>query len=150
MTMKGYFKFPQSPRTRDYSSCGLVAYGKLVGRATHRYCRCILKPQPTALYIYIYIYIYMSVCVCMCVVVVDVVTVVRKWTQWNDVKYSLAGRKLKSHDTVTKWYTGKRWPVNCITVISARRSLNMPLQRGRKLHIPLASYGRRLRGQVWW
>ena len=35
---------------------------------------------------------------------------------------------------------------NCLTVISARWWSNMPLQRGRKLHILLASYGKRLRG----
>ena len=54
---------------------------------------------------------------------------------------------LKSHGTVTNWCTGRGWPVNCMTVISARWWSNMPFQRRRKLHIPLASYGKRLSGR---
>ena len=56
------------------------------------------------------------------------------------------GTRLKSHSTVTNWCTGRRWPVNCMTVISAQWRSNMPFQRRRKLHIPLASYGKRLSG----
>ena len=52
---------------------------------------------------------------------------------------------LKSHGTVTNWCTERGWPVNWMTVISARWS-NMPFQRRRKLHIPLAIYGKRLSG----
>ena len=39
---------------------------------------------------------------------------------------------LKSHVTVTNWCTGREWPVNCMTVISARWRSNMPFQRRRK------------------
>ena len=39
---------------------------------------------------------------------------------------------LKSHGTVTNWCTGREWPVNCMTVISARWRSNMPFQRRRK------------------
>ena len=38
------------------------------------------------------------------------------------------GTGLKSHGTVT----GREWPVNCMTVISARWRSNMPFQRRRK------------------
>ena len=55
------------------------------------------------------------------------------------------GTRLKSHGAVTNWCTGRGWPVNCMTVISARGRSNMPFQRLWKLHIPLASYGKRLR-----
>ena len=36
---------------------------------------------------------------------------------------------LKSHGTVTDWCTGREWPVNCMTVISAWWRSNMPFQR---------------------
>ena len=39
------------------------------------------------------------------------------------------GTWLKSHSTVTNWYTGRKWPVNCMTVISARWRSNMPFKR---------------------
>ena len=42
------------------------------------------------------------------------------------------GTGLKSHGTVTNWCTGREWPVNCMTVISARWRSNMPFQRRRK------------------
>ena len=45
------------------------------------------------------------------------------------------------------YYDGRGWPVNCMTVISTRRWSNMPFQRRRKLHIPLASYRKRLTGR---
>ena len=54
------------------------------------------------------------------------------------------GTGLKSHGTVTNWYLGRGWPVNCMTVISARWRSNMPFQRRWKLHIPLPSYGKRV------
>ena len=57
------------------------------------------------------------------------------------------GTRLKSHDAVTNWCTRRGWPVNCMTVISARWWSNLPFQRRWKLHIPLASYGSRLRGR---
>ena len=42
------------------------------------------------------------------------------------------GTGLKSHGTVTDWCTGREWPVNCMTVISAWWRSNMPFQRRRK------------------
>ena len=49
--------------------------------------------------------------------------------------------KVKSRGTVTDWCPGREWPVNCMTVISARWQSNMPFQRQQKWHIPMASYG---------
>ena len=40
-------------------------------------------------------------------------------TKWDTVK---------AHDTLIDWCTGREWPLNCMTVISAWRS-NMPFQR---------------------
>ena len=37
--------------------------------------------------------------------------------------------KVKSHGTVIDWFTGREWPVNCMTVISAWWRSNMPFQR---------------------
>ena len=37
--------------------------------------------------------------------------------------------------TAIDWCTGREWPVNCMTVISARWQSNMPFQRQRKWHI---------------
>ena len=42
------------------------------------------------------------------------------------------GTGLTSHGTVTNWCTGREWPMNCMTVISARWQSNMPFQRRRK------------------
>ena len=56
------------------------------------------------------------------------------------------GTGLKSHGRVTNWCTGREWPGNCLTIISARWRSNMPLQRRRKWHIPMASYGDILSG----
>ena len=39
------------------------------------------------------------------------------------------GQGKKSHDTLIDWYTGREWPVNCMTVISAWWRSNMPFQR---------------------
>ena len=49
------------------------------------------------------------------------------------------GTKLKSHGAVTNWSTGRWWPVNCMTVISARWWSNIPFQSRWKLYIPLGS-----------
>ena len=57
------------------------------------------------------------------------------------------GTGLKSHGTVTNWCTGREWPVNCMTVISAWWRSNMPFQRRRKWHISMASYGKILSGR---
>ena len=51
------------------------------------------------------------------------------------------GTGLKSHGTLTDWCTGKKWPVNCMTVISVWWRSKMPFQRRRKWHIPMASQG---------
>ena len=39
------------------------------------------------------------------------------------------GTGLKSHGTLIDWCTGREWPVNCMTVISAWWRKNMPFQR---------------------
>ena len=45
----------------------------------------------------------------------------RAWLKkWN---------KVKSHGTLIDWWTGREWPVNCMTVISAWWRSNMPFQR---------------------
>ena len=41
------------------------------------------------------------------------------------------GRAKKSHDTLMDWRTGREWPLNCMTVISAWWRLNMRFQRSR-------------------
>ena len=56
--------------------------------------------------------------------------------------------KVKSRGTVTDWCTWREWPVNCMTVISARWQSNMPFQGQRKWHIPTASYGEILSGRL--
>ena len=35
----------------------------------------------------------------------------------------------KAHDTLIDWCTGREWPLNCMTVISAWWRSNMPFQR---------------------
>ena len=57
------------------------------------------------------------------------------------------GTALKSNGTVTNWCTGREWPVNCMTVISAQWWSNMPFQKQRKFHILMASYGEILSGR---
>ena len=37
--------------------------------------------------------------------------------------------KVKSHGTLIDWCTGREWPANCMTVISAWWRSNMPFQR---------------------
>ena len=39
------------------------------------------------------------------------------------------GTKVKSHVTGIDWCTGREWPANCMTVISAWWQSNMPFQR---------------------
>ena len=52
----------------------------------------------------------------------------RAWlTKWD---------KVKSHGALIDWCTGREWPLNCMTVISAWWWSNMPVQRRRKWHIP--------------
>ena len=57
------------------------------------------------------------------------------WACQTVVKYSLADnmrQSKKSHCAITKWCTRGEWPVNCITVISARWRSHMPFQRWQK------------------
>ena len=56
--------------------------------------------------------------------------------------------KEKSHYTLIDWRTGREWPLNCMTVISARWRLHRPFQRKRKWHIPVARYRKKLRRRV--
>ena len=37
--------------------------------------------------------------------------------------------KVKAHDTIIDWCTGRGWPLNCMTVISVWWRSNMPFQR---------------------
>ena len=37
--------------------------------------------------------------------------------------------KVKAHDTLIDWCTGREWPLNCMTVISAWWRSNIPFQR---------------------
>ena len=55
--------------------------------------------------------------------------------------------KWRSHCAITKWCTRREWPVNCMTVISARWRSHMPFQRWQKWHIPIARYRKKLRGR---
>ena len=50
--------------------------------------------------------------------------------------------RLNSHGTLTNWCTGREWPGNCMTVISAWWRSNMPFQRRRKCIF-------NCRGRVW-
>ena len=56
--------------------------------------------------------------------------------------------KLKSPGTVIDWCTGREWPVNYTTVISARWQSNMPFQGQQKWHVPMTSYGEILSGRL--
>ena len=56
------------------------------------------------------------------------------------------GTGSKSHGTVTNWCTRREWPVNCMTVISARWWSNMPFQRQRKCIFRWPVMGRYLVG----
>ena len=58
------------------------------------------------------------------------------------------GTGLKSHGTLTNWCTGREWPVNCMTVISAWWRSNMPFQGRRKWHIPMTNHGEILSGRL--
>ena len=59
------------------------------------------------------------------------------------------GTRWRSHRAVTKWCTGREWPVNCMTVISARWRSHMPFRRRRKWHIPMASNRKWSRRWAW-
>ena len=61
--------------------------------------------------------------------------------KWDEVKK-------KSHYTLIDWHTGREWPLNWMTVISARWRLHRPFQRKRKWHIPVARYRKELRRRV--
>ena len=57
------------------------------------------------------------------------------------------GTGLKSHGTVTNWCTGRGWPVNSMTVISARWWSKHAIPKTAEVDIPLAIYGKRLSGR---
>ena len=48
--------------------------------------------------------------------------------------------KKRAHYTVIDWRTGREWPLNWMTVISARWRSHRPFQRKRKWHIPVPRY----------
>ena len=52
--------------------------------------------------------------------------------------------KEKSHYTLIDWRTGREWPLNCMTVISARWRSHRPFQRKRTWHIPIARHRKKL------
>ena len=56
--------------------------------------------------------------------------------------------KEKSHYTLIDWRTGREWPLNCMTVISARWRSHRPFKRKWKWHIPVARYWKELRRRV--
>ena len=58
--------------------------------------------------------------------------------KWDEVKK-------KSHYTLIDWRTGREWPLNCMTVISAPWRSHRQLQRKQKWHIPIARHGKKLR-----
>ena len=57
------------------------------------------------------------------------------------------GTGLKSHGTVTNWCTGRGWPVNSMTDISARWWSKHAIPKTVEVDIPLAIYGKRLSGR---
>ena len=57
------------------------------------------------------------------------------------------GTGFKSHGTVTVWCTGREWPVNCMTVISAWWRFKHAIPKMAEVHIPMASYGEILSGR---
>ena len=65
------------------------------------------------------------------------------------VKYSLADNMRQGKKILTKWFTGREWPVNCMTVISTRWRSHIPFQRWRKWHIPMASNRAKSRRLAW-
>ena len=65
----------------------------------------------------------------------------RKWIfHWRGRVRLTIWDKVKYRGTVIDWCTGREWPVNCMTVISARWQSNLPFQGQRKWHIPMTSY----------
>ena len=95
---------------------------------------------------YIHIYIYIYIYICVCVLYIDLrpgqtchsKVMHRKEVTLSEGGYGKKSRmrawlmiwdKVKSHGTVIDWCTGREWPVNCMTVISAWWRSNMPFQR---------------------
>ena len=68
---------------------------------------------------------------------------------WRRPAWLTIWDKVKSRGTVIGWCTGREWPVNWQTVISARSQSNMPFQWQRKWHIPMASYGKKSHRRAW-
>ena len=61
--------------------------------------------------------------------------------KWGEVKK-------KSHYTLIDWHTGREWPLNCMTVVSARWRSHRLFQRKRKWHIPITRHRKKLRRRV--
>ena len=57
------------------------------------------------------------------------------------------GTGLKSHGTVKNWCTWRGWPVNWMTVISARWWSKHAIPKTVEVDIPLGIYGKRLSGR---
>ena len=55
-----------------------------------------------------------------------------RWQLWEEIAEAGLTEiwdKVKSHGTLIDWCTGREWPLNCMTVISAWWRSNMPFQR---------------------
>ena len=55
-----------------------------------------------------------------------------QWQLWEEIALACLADEMgqgKSHDTLIDWHTGREWPLNCMTVISAWWRSNMPFQR---------------------
>ena len=107
-----------------------------------------------SLYIYIYIYILLYI---------DLrpgQTCHSKVMHWKEVTHSDGSNekksrwriwmtkwdKVKAHDTLIDWFTGREWPLNCMTVISAWWRSNMPFQRlSGRLNYYITRWGQEVR-----
>ena len=111
------------------------------------------------IYIYIYIYIFVCVCVNISIVWNELLLAwasmcyiltfgpakhsIPKWCTRRKWHIPMASNrkksrrriwltkwdKVKAHDTLIDWCTGREWPLNCMTVISAWWRSNMSFQR---------------------
>ena len=109
---------------------------------------------------YIYIYIYWLIAKLLCFDLLTRPKMPFKVMHRKEVTHSggsyerkSRGRKMademgrgkkKSHYTLIDWRTGSEWPLNWITVISARWRSHRPFQRKMKWHIPVARYRKEL------
>ena len=75
------------------------------------------------------------------------------WQLWEEIAWAEIGwwngtRYKRSQNTLIDWRTGREWPLNWMTVISARWRSHRPFQRKRKWHILVARYRKELRRRV--